>query len=149
MRARWYPLIALAALLGACEHPIGIVTAHVEAADIVVRDTAGATLARTRENRRWEGGPLRVPDGGALALAPVLLDFRERELDVLAARGDLELRAEAESPGVAAWEPLRGGGRWHGLAPGRTRVRFLVWHGTHADFVTPWLDLDVAPAAAP
>jgi hypothetical protein len=132
--------------IAACEHPIAVVTPHVEVADLVIRDTAGVQLAATRDNRRWDGGPLVVPDGGTLTIVPTLLDFEGRVLDALTTRRDLELRAEVERDGVTTWEPLRGRGRWFGLAPGRTRVRFLVWHQTHADLVTPWLPLDVRSA---
>jgi hypothetical protein len=142
---------ALGALLaaGACEHPIAIVTPHVEAADVVVRDTAGALLARTHDNRRWEGGPLRAADRAATPLVVELLDFRGVPLAGVAGRADVELRLEAEDDGRVVWEPLRGRGLLHGLAVGTTRVRFLVWHQTHADLVTPWLALEVRPAAAP
>jgi hypothetical protein len=134
-------------LVAGCEHPIAVVTPHVEAADIILRDSTGAVLARTQDNRRWDGGPLVVPDGGQLTLLPVLVDFQGRDLDALATRRDVELRAEVEQDGVTTWEPLRGRGRWFGLAPGRTRVRFLVWHTTHADLITPWLPLEVRAAA--
>jgi hypothetical protein len=141
-------VVRLAMLIGvlsvvACEHPIAVVTPHAEVADIVLRDTNGVQLAATRDNRLWSGGPLAVPDGGTLVLVPTLLDFEGRSLDVLETRRDLELRAEVEHDGITTWEPLRGRGRWFGLSPGRTRVRFLVWHQTHADLVTPWLLLDV------
>lgn len=142
--ALWLALVGVAG----CEHPIAVVTPHAEVADIILRDTAGVQLAATRDNRLWTGGPLRVPDGGALVLVPTLLDFEGRVLDVLVTRRDLELRAEVEQDGITTWEPLRGRGRWFGLAPGRTRVRFLVWHQTHADLVTPWLSLDVVAAPA-
>ncbi|MCU0647238.1 MAG: hypothetical protein MUF00_04545 [Gemmatimonadaceae bacterium] len=139
---------ALALALGtvACEHPIAVVTPHAEVADLILRDSSGVQLAATRDNRVWDGGPLVVPDGGVLVIVPTLLDFEGRTLDVLETRRDLELRAEVERDGITTWEPLRGRGRWFGLAPGRTRVRFLVWHQTHADLVTPWLPLDVRAA---
>ncbi|MDF1505958.1 hypothetical protein [Roseisolibacter sp. H3M3-2] len=142
--------LALAALaLAACEHPIAIVTPHVEAADVLVRDADGATLARTHDNRRWEGGPLVARDGAATAVVVELLDFQGRALSDAASRADVELRLEAEDDGRVAWEPLRGRGLLHGLAAGRTRVRFLVWHQTHADLVTPWIPLEVRPASPP
>jgi hypothetical protein len=145
----WRVALLVSALAAAgCEHPIAVVTPHAEVADIILRDTTGVQLAATRDNRVWNGGPLRVPDGGTLVLVPTLLDFEGRALDVLVTRRDLELRAEVEHDGITTWEPLRGRGRWFGLAPGRTRVRFLVWHQTHADLVTPWLSLDVQAVPA-
>jgi hypothetical protein len=139
---------ALAALLlAACEHPIAIVTPHVEVADLVVRDADGVVLARTHDNRRWEGGPLIARDGAPTPVVVDLLDFQGRALADAATRRDVELRLEAEDDGRVVWEPLRGRGLLHGLAPGRTRVRFLVWHQTHADLVTPWVALEVRAAA--
>ncbi|MCU0636791.1 MAG: hypothetical protein MUE41_18125 [Gemmatimonadaceae bacterium] len=142
-------LLVLLVIIGvaACEHPIAVVTPHAEVADLILRDTTGRQLAATRDNRLWDGGPLVVPDGGTLTIVPTLLDFEGKPLDVLVTRRDLELRAEVERDGITTWEPLRGRGRWFGLAPGRTRVRFLVWHQTHADLVTPWLPLDVRAAS--
>ena len=140
-------LAGLAALLAACEHPIAIVTPHVEVADLLVRDSAGAPLARTHDNRRWEGGPLVARDGAPTSVVVELLDFQGRSLTEAAGRADVALRLEAEHDGRVLWEPLRGRGLLHGLAAGTTRVRFLVWHQTHADLVTPWIALEVRPAA--
>jgi hypothetical protein len=142
-------LTLLAIGLAACEHPIAVVTPHAEVADIVLRDTLGVRIASTRDNRGWDGGPLVVLDGGALTIVATLVDFEGRELDLFRTRSDLELRAEVERDGVATWEPLRARGRWFGLAAGRTRVRFLVWHQTHADLITPWLPLEVVDAPSP
>jgi hypothetical protein len=141
--------LASLVLVTACEHPIAIVTPHIEAADVVVRDPAGALIARTRDNRRWEGGPLVARDGASTPVIVELLDFQGRALVDATGRADVELRLEAEDDGRVVWEPLRARGLLHGIAAGRTRVRFLVWHQTHADLVTPWLPLDVHSAATP
>ena len=68
-------LVALLVGVGAsaCEHPIAIVTPHVEAQDALVFDTTGRLMARTFDNRRWEGGPFVVRDRGSL---PVIVRFR-------------------------------------------------------------------------
>ena len=144
-------------LASACEHPIAVVTPHAEVADVVLADARGTTLARTRDNRRWEGGPLVLCDGRALDLRPVLLDFQAAAVN-LAGRRDVTLRAEPDGAPLVVWEPLGTAagagatsvsGRLIGAAPGSTRLRFLVWHVTHADLVTPWLDVVVRPATAP
>lgn len=141
-------LVAVAALLAAgCEHPIPVVTPHAEVADLVVRDRLGAMIARTVDNQRWEGALPALHDGEALHLTVNALDFRDSEL-ALVTRPDLQVRMEAESPTVAGWEPQRGFGRLLGVSPGATRIRFLIWHETHADFVSPWLPLTVSPPAA-
>lgn len=136
--------LALAAL--SCEHPIAVLTPHVEAADLVVRDSAGAFVARTVENRRWDGASsLTAVDGASVRVVVDVLDFEDRPIPI-ADRADLEIRLEAEDPTLVQWEPQREFGRLHGHAVGRTRVRFLLWHVSHPDLVTPWIDLHVAPS---
>lgn len=132
--------------LGACDHPIGIVTPHAEAADLVVRDSAGTALGRTMDNRIWQGDTLRLVDGLATRLVVNLLDFRDTEFSI-ATRKDLQVRMEAEDARLVQWEPLTGFGRLQTFQPGVTRVRFLIWHITHADLVSPWIPVRVvAPA---
>lgn len=147
MRALCTTAIVLGlALTGACEHPIAVVTPHAEVADLVFTDsTSGSLVARTTDNRAWTGAPLQLCAGEARTLVPQALDFRGLPVD-LVSRRDLEIRGESAEP-LVAWEPLRGRGRLFALAPGTTRVRFLVWHLTHADLVSPWLDVTVLPSA--
>jgi hypothetical protein len=140
--------LATAAALGACEHPIAVVTPHVEAADLEVRDEGGAPLARTRDNRRWEGAPLALAEGEARTLRVTALDLAGAPVP-LDGRAGVEVRAEAEPAAALVWEPRRGAARLTALAPGRARLRLLVWHQTHADLVTPWLDVEVAPPPRP
>jgi hypothetical protein len=101
---------------------------------------------RTTDNRVWNETPLVLCEGEMRTLVPQALDFRGVPVD-LVSRRDLEIRGESVEPNVV-WEPLRGRGRLIALAPGTTRVRFLVWHLTHADLVSPWLEVRVQPRAA-
>lgn len=138
-------LFALA-LLG-CEHPIAVVTPHAEVADLVFTDSlTTAVVMRTTDNRTWTGAPVQLCVDDVRTLVPQPLDFRGLPVD-LVSRRDLEIRGESADP-IVLWEPLRGRGRLTALAPGTTRVRFLVWHLTHADLVSPWLDVVVHPAAS-
>ncbi len=137
--------VAAAAALGACEHPIAVVTPHVEAADLVVRDEAGAVVARTRDNRRWEGAPLALTSGRTRTLRVTALDFQGAPVP-LDGRAGVDVRAESDPAAALVWEPRTGEARLTPLAAGRARLRLLVWHETHADVVTPWLDVDGAPA---
>ncbi|MFN8858823.1 MAG: hypothetical protein ACK6DP_05365 [Gemmatimonas sp.] len=135
------------ALVAACDHPIAVVTPHAEVADLVFADSvSGAVLARTTDNRTWTGAPLQLCVDEVRTLLPQALDFRGVPVD-LVSRRDLEIRGES-ADALVAWEPLRGRGKLFALAPGTTRVRFLVWHLTHADLVSPWLDVIVHPRAA-
>lgn len=140
--------LLLLALAAACEHPIAIVTPHVEAADLLVADSAGALLARTEFNRAWSVDSLVLRDGEPLRVVLTPLDFRGAPIDV-AGRGDLSFRMEAEDAALLQWEPQRDHGWVRPFAAGETRVRFLIWHINHADFVTPWLRVIVRPADPP
>jgi hypothetical protein len=137
-------LLAVVLLLAACEHPIDVVTPHAEVADLVVRDSAGTILARTVDNKQWTGAMPAMVDGMQLRVTVNALDFRDGELS-LETRPDLQVRMDAEDPTLVSWEPQRGFGRLAAVAPGSTRVRFLIWHTTHADFVSPWLAITIAP----
>jgi hypothetical protein len=139
------PAVLLLAALAAtgCEHPIAVVTPHLEAADAVLRDPAGRELARTVDNRSWTGpGPV-LTAGDGVELVVRFLDFQGAELE-LADRSDLQVRLEFEDPAAGFWEPLDPGGRLLALAAGPQRLRVLVRHLDHVDFVTPWLDVTVA-----
>jgi hypothetical protein len=140
-------IVALGATLAACEHPITMVTPHLEVADLVLRDSSGAQLARTADNRAWRGDSLVLEDGRALHLVVNLVDFQGREL-AITERRDMEIRAEAADGALLQWEPRRGFGLLHPFGAGRTRIRFMVWHLSHPDLVSPWLDVVVRQAGA-
>jgi len=145
-RSSFLALAGAALLLVACEHPIAVVTPHAEIADLVFSDSASRVVVmRTTDNRAWSGAPFVMCADDVRTLVPQAIDFRGQSVD-LVSRRDLEIRGESTQPNVV-WEPLRGRGRLLALAPGTTRVRFLVWHLTHADLVSPWLEVTVLPAA--
>jgi hypothetical protein len=145
-------LLTLAALalvlLAACDNPVGYQTDHIEAVEVVLRDPAtGFELARTDENRAWTGpmaDGIRVGAGQALGLRVrfVTIEGREVGLDVFAG---LSLRAEWDPDGLAIHEPLDTLDVLHGLRPGQTALRLMVWHGDHADLVAPPLPVIVVP----
>jgi hypothetical protein len=150
MRRRFFPLagvLLLAGVASACEHPIGIITPHIEAADLIVADSTGAVLARTQYNRAWLPDSLVVTAGVPLRVTITPVDFRGQFIDVTG-RQDISFRMEAEDGALFQWEPMRGFGWVRPFAAGATRVRILIWHETHADFVTPWLRLVIRPAPA-
>jgi hypothetical protein len=150
-RSRLFCLAALLLAAGttsACEHPVGILTPHIEAADLVVTDSAGAVLARTQLNRAWAPDSLVVTAGVPLRVIIVPVDFRG-ELINLTERRDITFRMEAENGALFQWEPQRGFGWIRPFAAGETNVRILIWHVTHADLVTPWLRLVIRPQGAP
>jgi hypothetical protein len=140
-------LMAAAAMAGGCEHPIGIVTPHIEAADLVVSDSTGAILARTEVNRRWLPDSLVLQEGQTLRVMLIPIDFHGQAIDI-AERRDISFRMEAEHGALLQWEPQRGYGWIRTFATGNTQLRFLIWHETHADLVTPWLRVVIQPAAA-
>jgi hypothetical protein len=88
-----------------------------------------------------------LEDGRSLHLVVNLLDFKGNELSITERR-DVEIRAEAEDGALLQWEPRRGYGLLHPFGAGRTRIRFLVWHISHPDLITPWFPVVVhAPEA--
>lgn len=137
-RSVLFTLVSTVLLLAACEHPLPVVTSHIEAADLVVSDSLGQELTRTSFNRSWVVDSLLLRDGESLRITLTPLDFRGATLD-LAERRDLSYRFNAEREALVQFEPQRGFGWLHPFGRGDTRVRFLIWHGDHADFVSPWL----------
>ena len=140
-------LLALAAVLCACDNPVGYQTDHLEAVEVIVLDETGLELARTVENRQWVGpaaeAGLAVPAGRTLGLRVRFVTLDGEEIPVTA-RAGLTLRVEWEPEGLAVHEPLGDRDEIHGLRPGTTALRLLAWHGTHADFISPPLILTVA-----
>ncbi len=144
---RLAPAALLVLALAACDNPVGYQTDHLEAIEMVVRDASGAEIARTDENARWTGpgaGGLTVASGETLELAVTVIALDGREIRPDLARG-LSVRAEWAPEGHALHEPTDDGDRLLGLRPGTTALRWLVWHGTHADFIAPPLTVTVTP----
>ncbi|MFN3596431.1 MAG: hypothetical protein ACK41D_04070 [Rubricoccaceae bacterium] len=140
-----WAVLALAA--AGCDNPLTYQTDHLEAVEVVVRDAAGAELARTVENRRWEGPAaehgLTVAAGTWLELQVTFLTLEGREVQLGVDRRDLSLRVAWDPEGLAVHEPLGARDRLLGLRPGQTALRLLAWHGTHPDFVSPPLRLTI------
>jgi hypothetical protein len=141
--AHWR-LALLVWIVAACEHPIAVVSPHVEAQDLIVRDTSGTLLVRTLDNTRWSDSILAVPLDDSMPVRVRLVDFRGAEFD-LAARPEYSIRLQAEQAAMVQWEPLRDRGVLRGFQAGVTRVRFQVWHTDHPDFISPWLTVRVQP----
>ncbi|MEK9501810.1 hypothetical protein [Gaopeijia maritima] len=134
-------VLSVAAALAACEHPVALTSAHVEAMDVILRDTTGVELARTVDNAEWAGGALQGSVRAPTAIAVSFLDIHGNEFD-LGARPDASLRVETRPEGGATWEHF---GRWGLLHPTRSgamQLRFIVWHIDHPDLVTPWITLE-------
>lgn len=142
--------LALVALLAACDNPITYQTDHLEAVELIVLDATGAELARTVENREWVGpaaeAGLAVPAGETLTLRVRFVTLEGDEVPITA-RAGLTLRVEWETDGLAVHEAWGERDELHGLQPGTTALRFLAWHESHADFITPPLDLTVTASA--
>jgi hypothetical protein len=129
--------------LAACEHPIAVVTPHVEASELLVRDTTGQLLLQTVDNQRWSGGPLALSAGDSLPLVIRMVDFQGAEFGLESRGPEYSVRMDVEQASSAVWEPLRRWGWLRAFTPTATRIRFQIWHTDHADFVTPWLPLTV------
>jgi hypothetical protein len=138
-------LAAVVAVIGvaACEHPIAIVSPHIEAQDLLVRDTSERLLLRTIDNTRWSGDTLRIWLDDSLPVVIRLVDFRGTEFDLVERSRDYSIRVQAENAAAVQWEPRRERGWLRGFVSGPTRIRFQVWHTDHPDFISPWLPVVV------
>ena len=92
----------------------------------------------------------RRPEVGAGEVLELRVRFvtLEGEEVPVTARAGLSLRVEWTEEGLAVHEPLGETDRLLGLRSGETALRLLVWHGTHADFISPPLPLRVGTADA-
>jgi len=148
IRALRRSAVALGVLLTACEHPISVVSPHAEVGDLVLRDSTGTLVARTVVSHRWDRDSLVLHDGMPLRLTIEALDFRGVPVRI-EGRAGYSVRFEAERGALVQWEPLTGHGVLRPFAAGVTDARFLVWHGSHADFVSPWLRVVILPPVPP
>lgn len=137
-------LLAAAAglALAACENPVKPTGEHLAATETFLRSMAGADVARTVENARWQGAPITLPVDGTMDVRAVFADFHGREF-TLYGRDDFSVRLEFEPAGVMAWEPLADRERLIARTPGTARMRVMIWHVSHPDFISPWVDVAV------
>jgi hypothetical protein len=133
--------MAIAAVT-ACTNPVSPGSPHLEAVDVRIIDRSAQVLAATDDNARWTGGPLALPAADSLPLRVEFLDLFGAPF-TLEGRREHTLRGEIEAPRIAQWESRDGRGTLRALMVGVTRVRFHIWHGTHADFTSPWLEVRV------
>jgi len=141
-------LLVIALLASGCEHPIAIVSAHIEAADLDLIGGDGSRIARTEFNRIWSVEAIHLQDQDSLRITIVPIDFRGDAID-LSKRADITFRMEAEQASLLQWEPKNGFGWLRPFGIGTTRVRFMIWHETHPDFISPWLTVTVLPRTTP
>ena len=138
-------VIGGSAALAGCEHPIAVVSPHVEAQDLLVRDTSGRLLLRTIDNTTWSDGTLEIPLDDSLPVMIRLVDFRGQEFDLADRSREYSIRMQVENAAAVQWEPRRAMGWLRGFVPGTTRLRVQVWHTDHPDFISPWLTVTVRP----
>jgi hypothetical protein len=149
LRRRILPLLSAALTLLGCEHPIAVVTPHVEASDLLVRDTLGVLQWRTMDNQRWNVSALQLQVGDSVPVMIRLTDFQGTEFDLRSRGPEYSVRLEVERGASVGWEPLTRFGWIRAFAPDSTRFRLQVWHTDHADFITPWLTVVVRPRTGP
>lgn len=144
-RIRIVPLISLCmsiTLMGACENPVKPGTEHLEAVEVQLSSATDSVLALTRDNLVWSGGPIRMVPGEDRKVRVVFFDVYNAPF-TLEGRTAHTLRGEIETTRVATWTTVDGHGAIRAIQPGVTRIRFHIWHVTHADFTSPWLELRI------
>jgi hypothetical protein len=142
---RWRTAVLAAAAgfaLAACENPVRPGGEHLAATETFLRALDGAQVARTVENERWEVAPITLDAGETREVRAVFADFHGREF-TLYGRDDFSVRLEFEPGGVMAWEPLADRDRLVARSPGTARMRVMIWHVSHPDFISPWMDVQV------
>ena len=127
-----------------CRNPVSPGSEHLEAVELRITDASGRVVAGTIDNARWTGGPLRVAGGETLGVRAEFTNVFG-EVFTLEGRREHTLRGEVEAPRMATWSTTDGRGQLVGVLVGTTRIRFHIWHGTHADFSSPWLEVQVTP----
>jgi hypothetical protein len=137
-------LASALSLMTACDNPVQSSSSHIEATEMVLRDSAGVSIARTENNVQWSGGVLETRVGVAPIVRISMLDIRGAEFS-LDAFTTHSVRVESEPANLVMWEPFGSYGKLTGLAAGSGRMRILIWHVTHPDFVTPWIPVTVSP----
>lgn len=130
-------------VFGGCDNPVTVSSTHIEAMELVVRDSSRREIDRTVGNQHWQNAAGLVLTLDAPQMLRVgLLDIRGEEF-TLDAYPSHTIRVEVEPANLLDWEPLGSFGRLSGLVAGRGRLRFLIWHVSHPDFITPWMTVEV------
>jgi hypothetical protein len=144
-RTKWLLPALLAFVLGACDNPIDLEeTEHLEAMEVILRNPQGGEIARSNViDDNWIGGPLVFQVGVDTDVRVIWLDFEGHEFTLEGRAPEFSLRLVVEDGGILATEVLDGHARLRGLAPGETRMRYVIYHVDHPDFQSPWVDVAV------
>lgn len=143
------PLIALAALLGACDNPLRDHDDHLEARGVVITDLAGAVIAETHGNH-WDfthGSDLHLHPGEEKDVRIWFVDPAGNRFQVGQQHG-YELVVQVAQPAIARYGGHGDHGHFEGVSVGETTAVIHLWHGQHPsghpDYSTPALAIEVA-----
>lgn len=149
------PFLALVAclLLGtlaACDRSVTEPALETRVASIILRTSSGDIIFSHDDH--WHGAPL-VPLGGSQQIEVFFSSVRKSADDhdappteswfTLADEPGLSLSAVIEHPTIATWTAASGGGTLAGLAPGPSRISFVVKRGTTTLLEAPPLNFRV------
>lgn len=144
---KWFPFVSLfaVAFLAACDNPVDKDDHEDDIVGVEVTTMSGTVLAA------YAGGAWQIPGGDALHLH--LDEEEEVRIFFLADDGDRfqlppsgsehTLRVVIDNPAIVSFEAHPDHGHFKGLAVGETTAEIQVYHGSHTDFETEPLPIEV------
>ncbi|MBA4160207.1 MAG: hypothetical protein H0X65_22515 [Gemmatimonadetes bacterium] len=149
------PLVILIA--GCGRHPNSPADHATPASVELLNRSTGDRLAwtdGTGAGKNWDGGLPHISVGDELAVNVRFLRANGTEIPLggqYTVRARLAEQAEggAGTPGIVQLENHGDHVDITGLADGETRIVFMLWHGSHADFTAPPIEVEVATMNLP
>lgn len=144
--------LSLVALAAACDRHPNEPDDHAQPASVELIDRdSGTRLAWTHgtgASIHWDGGLPHLHEGEAMAVNVRFLRANGSEIQL---GGEYTVRARLAQqgegavgvPGIVDIENHGDHVDITGLAHGETHLVFMLWHGGHADFVTPAIAVEV------
>lgn len=130
------PLMALAslALLGACDNPVERDDDHHDdVVSVEVTDLEGNMIADLHGDH-WHGSPLHLHPGDELEVAIHFVAADGDRFQLPHSGAEHTLGVEIADAGVLTYTPVGQNGRFTAVGEGETTIRFLINHGSHADW---------------
>lgn len=146
--------------VASCTHPVALGDDHSSITDIgiIIDDTV--LIAKTINNQRWNSelsvlphsvSHIRVAGFDIYGNQVPFSEGHEHEHDDDHNHShdddhhdEIDIRAEIRGGEGASWSYDHGEGVLLAGEAASLQIRFIIWHGNHADMITPWLTVRVA-----
>lgn len=142
----------MATAVAACTHPVALGDDHSSVTDIGIFIDDTVLIAKTINNQRWNS-EISVLPHSVSHIRVAGFDIYGNQVPFSEGHDhghdhdhhdEIDIRAEIRGGEGASWSYDHGEGV---LTAGETsglQIRFIIWHGNHADMITPWLTVRVA-----